>query len=606
VPTWDPKTTEFRIRGVDGVLGGVVLPGAETMGVGSNLQRHVDLVTGAETELPLLLERAYNSFFRPTGEFGTPWTLDLPRLHQRRVPLEKRGDAVTSTVVHYLTTPLGSIGGDFTRDRWVPELGIEAPAPARASAALALLRADSDEATYRVICRNGESLLFNDEGFLVERRSGGRRVVYRWDPAQQLVQMLLMVGDREAGRISLDYDAEGRVARARSSEGRTVTYQYGRSGRLVAVQGPEHRYAYRYEETLLTEVSNGSERVRFGYGPRGELRSMESPGHGSGQVWELESDPEGTTLRQLDAHSGRQLAAMTYGRDWRPIREELPGGGRIEWEYRADGSMAISGVEEDGRRSRLLVSDDGRTRELRLPGGSILGFHLSADGRTSRIESNDRRMYQQTLDGHGNLFEAKLPQSTLQVGYREDLTHSALLIGVPREGEGFSQWTRLEVDARGRITSLKDDTGAEIRYDWGEEGLRRVVSGDCETQLHYDRRGRVRSVVTSSGRQCRIRYGGDDGDVSRIEVRDRSGVTAREFVHGRLVKLESSAGERVLFEYGAEDGALKEVRSNAAPTMRYGYMKHILDAVEVVGHFVIDWSYDEQGRLVGRELRPVT
>ena len=112
---------------------------------------------------------------------------------------------------------------------------------------------------------------------LDQRDKDGHGIRYVRDGTGRLVEMR---GDTQ--KIAFDYDAAGRIQRARDSWGRSVEYTYDEHGRLVRVRG-----------------SDGVER-RYAYTDRNQLARIEEPGI----AIENRYNADGRVIRQQTRYPG--------------------------------------------------------------------------------------------------------------------------------------------------------------------------------------------------------------------------------------------------------------------------------------------------------------
>jgi len=71
------------------------------------------------------LERTHSLLFRPTGELGVGWTLDLPTISQEKRVARRTGDQVEFSTIFSLQSPLHTVSARFDQRRVVPEVNGE-------------------------------------------------------------------------------------------------------------------------------------------------------------------------------------------------------------------------------------------------------------------------------------------------------------------------------------------------------------------------------------------------------------------------------------------------------------------------------------------------
>jgi YD repeat-containing protein len=362
---------------------------------------------------------------------------------------------------------------------------------------------------------------FDDKGHAVRRRErDGASWRMRYDDTGRLVEGIDPVG----GRWHFAYDFEGRLTRVQDAEGHVtrleyinkrleriidplgrvteirlgpddeilrvdppasdgVTFDYDARGRLVRARpdtSPEVRWGYDLLGRPI-EIASGSDVVRFERDEEGDVIRIERPDH----AWHLERDSLGT-LTGLHAEDIR--LDYDYDTEGRMVRARRSGKSRIE--VRRDDRGLVEAFVIDGTQDGLVLR------------------HGSSD-RVASIAIDDR-IVDVKWDGDGRVIEWSDGGGTRKFAYREDgllmqfssphractLTRNGLGVVVAQE-QGDVTLQSPHVNHQGERYGLDLGDGTSISYLWSVDGLldRIAVAGERTFDLNLENSSPPRTIV---------------------------------------------------------------------------------------------------------------
>ncbi|MCK4304831.1 MAG: RHS repeat protein, partial [Candidatus Eisenbacteria sp.] len=425
-----PPLTPFAVNTTNRRLMAVAFPGAESVALAPCRLEEVDLVVTGEGGVRLSLVRYFNSYFQPTGELGTGWTLDLPRLEQTSVPKNRTDFGSESVAVLELLTPLNTQHARFSAEAEVPQLEARLLIPDRSCDVLAMASVSSQlvpEAETKIIFRDGRCWLFDDAGCFLAEEAKPLTTVYHRDKTGRVARISGYHGGRETAALILEYDSYGRLSAAgpvavgqeeccphpkqprsrfsrflgrRRREERTeprqeltggVTYRYDENGMLRSITSPDSDLTYTYKDGLVTDIcrvpsgsidaqTTGAVR-RFEYAPNGQLTSEITP-NGTRVSYDVEQQ-EGQRQVRIGAPGSCVLA--DYDLANRPVALRRPDGTRTTWRYGADGAVAAETVFPWGDSHQMTLSAGGKQRTVSPSAGGVIYEELDDAGRVTKL-----------------------------------------------------------------------------------------------------------------------------------------------------------------------------------------------------------------------------
>ena len=360
----------------------------------------------------------------------------------------------------------------------------------------------------RVVHPDGtaQSLDYDAEGRVVRRRErDGATWRMQHDGAGRLVEGTDPVG----GRWRFAYDFEGRLARVQDPDGHVtrleytnrrleriidplgrvtevrlgpddevlrvdppsedgVTFEYDARGRLVRARpdcSPEVRWGHDLLGRLL-EIASGADVVRFERDEEGTLVGIERPDG----AWKLERDSLGTLT---GLHREDVRVDYDYDTEGRLIRARRNGKARVE--VRRDDRGLVEAFVIDGVHDGLVIRDGKSSRVVSLVlGEAKLDVVWDADGRIVeyRDDSGTRKL---AYREDGLLVRYASPHRACTV------TRNAVGVVVAQE-QGDVLLASPHVNHRGERYGLDLGDGTSISYLWSIDGeLDRIAVAGAKT-----------------------------------------------------------------------------------------------------------------------------
>jgi RHS repeat-associated protein len=481
------------------------------------------------------------------------------------------------------------------------------------------------------------------ERFVLDKGDGILRVLAAVDDAGARWK-LIELRDRNANKIELTYDAEGRLAEIVDSAGRVVAIENTRAGRIASVhvhnaraqgrwmavaryayddagnlaaafdaEGHVARYAYDDQHRLVCETDRSGLAFRFVYDRAG--RCVETWGDYSGM-----RDPslaEGLPAKLADGHTrarGVHHVRLDYGAgrytevaDSREVRryfgnrhglveKAVEGGGVVTTAYDVHGRVVarMDAVEAVSRYER-----DARGREVRVidPLGRAHTYERDVHRDVVRIIDPAGGVYALHRDDRGNvLHEADPTGATTSYAYDA----RGLVTAITSATGGVTQ---LAYDAEGNLVDQTDPNGA--RWRWAYDALgRRVLEIDPlgnETRFAWTDRGDLAAVFSAGGRFTRYGY---DAGRRLCEVQGPGGRTLGLTWggHNKLAAKTNAAGQTLHLRYDRE-GELVEVVNELGEIhklTRNGAGRVVRE--ETFDGRRLNHKYDKTGRIVRSEV----
>jgi RHS repeat-associated protein len=612
-----------------GAPSAVALPGAQTQALAPARLDEADLSLPIAGGQAIRLVRSYNSFFNPQGPWGKGWALDLPRLEEGRVPVQREGDVTSFQTVYEAVTPLNSNYERFSRIE--PVLALDnsrllVSDSAQASEFHGLADAEPEflsGPTKKLLRKDGGAWHFDQAGNLVATEAGGVRVIYERDAKGRPTRILGLLGRQPVASIALAYDAAGLLESASAKrEGdaapaSTVRYGYDASGRLVTVTTDAGRLGYRYQGSWVTAVTFAHAPLAgdpdqdpslrtFEYDPRGRLL-REVAADGTATDYRIASTADGQTLSATPGGGAAPAETMRYDAALRPVAARFADGSGANWHYPEHGGTVLDLQDAAGAALvRVEESGDRRQRRLDLPGGVRIASEHDGAGRLTSLAQNGHAVLEQNWAPDGRLRTAKTESQAEHYEYDADGLVTRVIQTPPGVGERFDTWQATRFDPFGRPLEVKDSSGLDLALAYDQSGrLQQTVSrqGDQTygVELIRDGAGRIAGLVSPQGRQS-YRYDANGLPLSLTE--ERGGATAvTEWDSGLLRRVRQFDGGTTTLAYyddEARGGLLKTILAPNDLALNYGYDdEDRLTAVDVGGRSRLVMDYDGQGRLTG-------
>jgi len=602
----------------------VALPGAQTQALMPCRVQKADLTVLVDGGYSIQLVRSYNSFFDPSGELGKGWALDLPKLQEIRVPVERDKKEVKYQPVYELITPLNSMYARFSRIEKVPAFGDQCT----------LLVPDKDgeffgltddqpkfltAPTRKLLRKDGSVWHFTRAGGLVATEQNGFLTVYERDKNGRITRIVGMLGGKAVAFISLQYDSANRIILAEGKNAKTnevIRYEYNDGDRLAGVESESGRLGYRYEGSLMTAETlqpTTSETVKkseitlgqYQYNPSGQLLSKTDHNNVK-TVFCVTSTATDNTLTVTQPQDGTsKTTSIRYDTSYRPAKADYADGTKISWSYPDNGNSIMEITDADGKTGTITESPKDHLRTLELDTGYKVVQKYDKEGRLISLSENGTEVLTQKWYPHGRLDNVSDGTCTTHYEYDSDNLTSCVLFAPPNEQGEFKHWQKIKLDAAGRHIEISDYRKMHILADYDEAGeltsvVRQQDGKNYGFQIQKNSSGQPEEIQSSWGTQ---HFAYDDaGLVTKWEIEKGPTTASVEWESGLVQKLTQFDGGEYYISYydkGEQNNLLKEVITPDHLAVGYQYNEsNQLSQVTVGQTYNLTLNYDNKGRLI--------
>jgi RHS repeat-associated protein len=314
---------------------------------------------------------------------------------------------------------------------------------------------------------------------------------------------------------SYEYDADGRVIRARDSEGldEGFSYQTGADGRI---RGAEYVPAGDSESAY----ERNRDSTRMEYDSMGRMTRLDSPDRparhwhydAAGRIqwsrvderdYEFQYDPSGAISRIIGPGGGTE--AFEYDRAGRMTLHRDADGVETRYSYCPEGCLD-SITHDDGSRMSFVYDALLRMTSRRDEAGNLWRYEYDRFGYLSRLIDPERYVTRYEYDSYGVL-RAIIPAEGGRREIGRDRSGTQPASPAPdREDppEGF----QIEYSPAGRIRLIRDPADHTTRISRGERGLiSRIDYPDGSSEsFRYGPRGLLVSAIDRAGGISRYEY----------------------------------------------------------------------------------------------------
>jgi RHS repeat-associated protein len=608
----EPKVTP--IKGGNGNYVAAAIPGPDTVDVGALELTRLDLSLPVGENSTLEVVRRYSSFCNPEGEFGLAWTLNLPRLLEQRIPTQRSDGATKLMIGHVLVDPLGSLNTPLFEIKPLPDGQGRTVATKLPAGILAFAKSDESRAktsVSQVVFADGKRWHFDKNGHLVAVSRGPFTTVY----VREAGLVLSMEGwrsDKKCAEILLQYDKKGRITKANSSDGKSVSYSYDDENRLVSVQGPEGEAKYGYKESLLTALTENGRSVGLVYDDRGRLQKETDASGTALLVREISRDRDGAkvVLKSTASDGSPEVTQIIYDRQFRPVNEKYPDGSHVDWTYSANGSeTSVQHCTAQRDEYRIELDAAAKMLSFHRPEGGLYSIKGESKNR-SGLWLGEKRAGTITSLADGRVESIETESSGFHVEYDKNSSVSRVLLPPPVPGPSFDRWSEVKFDQEGRLAQTRDYTGGAVEIDYDSSGEpKRIRSPQGWMQTDRDQKNRPVKISSSWGASETFAYDDAAGTVEHNKSEQGRPSIVTKFGPNGLLEFRNFDGglmKRSYHDKGAAKGQLSNVRTENDLLISHDYdSAGRLSAVKVGEHYRLAYEYDEKGLLVRCVQTPI-
>lgn len=435
---------------------------------------------------------------------------------------------------------------------------------------------------------------------------------------------LLSITDANGNKVSLTYDATGRITSA-ASAGRTLAFTTDTAGRITRVTLQDGRYVgYGYANGLLTSARDLAGRTStYGYDPQGRLITKTNAS--GARVMRLAYDAvSGRVSDQWDALDQRTSFGWNAATGTATMTDPR---GQV-WTDRYTGNLLVARTAPDGATTTYTYDADLQLVETEGPRGSVNEFTYNAagdliststptgtvtttyDGRHRPIESTNARGTTVTYayDARDNLTKIVRPEPGNPAGTLDEsftYTDRGLLLTAT---DARGKTTTHAYTAAGDLASTISPTGAKSTFAYDQSG-RLVSSVDPRgnlagadpvaftTKYTYAADDRPLTVTDALGRKTTYTYDALGRRKTVVDAKNRA-TTYTYDVLDRVTAVQGPdpAVPAVKFEYDANSNLAKETDSAGRVTSyAYDSVNRMIKGTTPLG--VYGYGYDRSGNL---------
>ncbi len=393
------------------------------------------------------------------------------------------------------------------------------------------------------------------------------------------------------GKISLIYDAEGRLA-----EGTQMKYRY---------EDREGDWLLGLPKEVITEVWKTGEEARLGsrvvyeeYDLKGRLREVSRyAGRGASEELvgglKMSYDGYGNSVEIVAVNSeGEEVVnRYCYGEDgYFMIGSENMLGHKVQLGYDKGLGVVLGSKDVNGLVTRYSYDGFGRVKQIDMPGLNWVRYSYDwvRDEEGNKVPHSYREIVEDNFGGYVESWYNRAGKR--QMSRRKDregrMLHSEVYYDLL--GRVLKQYLPLEVAEVGEIEALVE----------GEEEDNRVlqlVDGDARgIGYSYDAFSQLHMTRNLEGLDTKYSYGKD-----YVELEDVLGRVSRvEYDYaGRVKESIDALGTGIKYKYGV-GGRLKEIEDGLGSKKRYYYdVRNRLTGQEDPYWGVSSISYDSWGRV---------
>ncbi|MGH3694713.1 MAG: DUF6531 domain-containing protein [Pseudonocardiaceae bacterium] len=398
---------------------------------------------------------------------------------------------------------------------------------------------DAEGLPVRVMDGPGTQVRFvHEQGWLVELvHEGGKRLSLDWD-SDRIIGLVCSDGRRVVYR----YDEAGDLVEADGGPDGVRRYELDAQGRVLAVLDAdgvvELRNTYDADGRVLGQVSAHGRRSRMRYLP-GHVTIVDD--EDGGPVNTYLQDEHGRLIRLVDGH-GAELTKV-YD-EWGNPTAITDRNGAVtlrEWDARA---RLVRQTLPSGAVFSFSYDHSDRVLEVAVSSGASTRFRYEGAERTPveviGPEGGDLRM-----EVAGGLVRRIVDPDGVEVGFGFDTDGNVISVT-----DAYGNTAVLERDVAGLVTAAVSPTGrrTELSYDRAGRPIERRDPGGGVWRFAYTPAGRLASVTDPTGARIETRYG-VEGEAEQV-VDALGYVTSRRFdTLGNLVGMVAPDGAKWEFSY---------------------------------------------------------
>ncbi|MFH2057646.1 MAG: RHS repeat-associated core domain-containing protein [Pseudomonadota bacterium] len=605
----DSILTPVAFKAFKKTYNAVALPSNRTKALGASQIKETDLSIPFLFGLELKLERVFHSFFMPSGELGSSWTLDLPFLEKQKEPIKKSHDQIELKTVLNLTSPLNTYSARFNRYQFVPELNVDLLVTDNSSGILGMGRTQHNLIGFEtdvIFYRDGSQLHFDDNGNLAARITAPLTVLYQFTK-RCLKGLRGFYGSKKQAQIELVHDENGRIIKAIANNGQLIDYTYSSIGELSEVKSSSSTMAYEYENHLLSKILVNNEIFRtFEYSPLGELT----------KEWQKTGTDDGiqiiymaATGKKYQSTSGtKTIEEVEFDVDFKPNKKTLSDGSKILWEKKTANEITTTCTIPSGEEFIINQSKDGLNRTWKLPQDVTVQTEHDPAGRLTVLSTVDHIVKKQSWRQDGQLEKISTASSAFHHEYDPEGILKRVLITPPTEDTQFSQWMSRELDEHGRPVEISDYSGLKIQTEYDPAGKPvSIATNNNIINFNFNENNRLTEIdMPTINKKINYKYNKDTGSTEQMYLQQENGNASIFFDNALPVKTIQFDGGTYDISYENQEAGINRVKKIKTPDdsgIEYEYdTKNHLSSIHYDNTYKLKYLYDDQGRINGHTM----
>ncbi len=611
----------------------VSVPGADTKELRPCRLDEIDMIVPGDGGSDLRLTRIYNSFFNPKGPWGNGWTLDLPRLVEIRVPVDRTNGSSAYTLGYELITPLNSQRARFLNK--IPVLSFRNPkAPDMDANSLFQNMVEvkpeffQNITTRLLVLKNGQEWYFTLHGDLVALKDGPQTTIYERSVNGDVSRIVSLTGGQPVGEIALEYDANRKLRKAigkslgtLQSRPTEITYSYDDAARLIGVTSDDGTLGYRYENSFISGITwqdQGSSRPpetlrSFTYNEQGQL--LAEMAESLSIIHSVTRTPNGliasTQIKPGNDEDFGSRSITQYDQRMRPVTTISPDGDSTLWTYPETGGVEMT-IKTAAQTVKVIDSPDMKQRSVEKNGAPYITARYDNGGRLANLSKFGRNVLTQQWRQDGQLARVKTPAQGTSLQYDGQGMLSSVVLHPSDATQNTAEWKQTKVDRNRRPVEVTDYTGLHIRLNYDASGQPVSVVQQTPDGNYYgytikrDAQGRI-DTVKSSWANTIYNYDGE-GNLHEIVTTRGDKSSSVQLSDGRINAMTGFDNRETIFEYhqnGNVAGMPQSIQCANGLPLNYEYdTEGRMAAVKVGADRFVRLEYNSQGRMITYAWEP--
>jgi RHS repeat-associated protein len=432
--------------------------------------------------------------------------------------------------------------------------------------------------------------------------------------------LLETITDPAGRKITLAYNGEGFVESAKDPMGHTAKYTYS-EGNLASVTLPgetKARWQYHYGEAhqmtlmidrrkgettneynashqLTSQTDPAGHKLKFEYEPFHTKVTNNTTGAVTDEHFTSNNEPYsitrgfGTASASTEAFTydaENDLTSVTDGNDHTTTYTYENGNmtnmvdpdkDETKWTY--DGTHDVLTVTTpDGEKTTITRNSNGDAETVSRPAphsaAQTTTYHYDEHGDLTSVVDPLKHTWSYEYDAEGDCTSSTDPEGDKRTyGYNEDSQRTSIVspAGNVKGAEASAYTTKMELDQRGRPTTITDPLGHTTQYVYdGNGNIETMTDGNGHTTTYtYDADNEPTKVKEPNGAVTETGYDGAERVTSQTDGNKHTTTYTRNIL-GEVTEIKDPLGRVTKKEYDAA-GNLIAVTDAAKRTTKYSY-----------------------------------